>query len=229
LKKIVIAIDGPAASGKSTTARLVAERLGYLHVDTGAMYRAVALKVLERGIDASDTDSIEDLIESTAVTVKQVDGTLHAFLDGVDVTDKIRSPEVARAASSVSVIPKVREAMVKEQRRLGKDGGIVLEGRDIGTVVFPEADLKIYLTAALNVRAQRRQKELNEQGVAFTLDAIEKEIVERDRKDTTRNASPLTKPPGAIEIDTSNMTIEEQVNIVVGKARDIIRRGENRE
>ncbi len=224
MKKIVIAIDGPAASGKSTTARLVAERLGYLHIDTGAMYRAMALKVLEKGIDPKDARSIEDIVRSTKIELKQISGELHTFLDGADVTDKIRGPEVAKAASSVSAFKKVREAMVKEQRRMGKDGGIVLEGRDIGSVVYPEADLKVFLTASLDVRARRRQEELHQKGVEMRLDSLRKEIAERDRKDATRDASPLVKSPGAIVIDTSHMSIEEQVRIVVEKAEEIIRR-----
>ena len=224
----MIAIDGPAASGKSTTARLVAERLGYLHVDTGAMYRAMALKVLEEGIDFSDTSSIETLVDSTEVTLKSINGELRTFLDGVDVTEKIRSREVAKAASSVSTIRRVREAMVKEQRRMGKDGGIVLEGRDIGSVVFPDADLKIFLTAGLEKRVRRRQVELQKQGLQVDLEPLRKEIADRDRKDATRDASPLVKLPDAIEFDTSNLTIEEQVRIVVEKAKEIIRRQNQR-
>lgn len=219
----MIAIDGPAASGKSTTARLVAERLGYLHIDTGAMYRAMALKVLEKGIDPTDARAIEAIVQSTEIGLEQISGELHTFLDGSDVTDKIRSPEVAKAASSVSAFKKVREAMVKEQRRMGKYGGIVLEGRDIGSVVFPEADVKIFLTATLDERARRRQKELRQKGVETSLDALRKEIAERDRKDATRDASPLVKSPDAIEIDTSHMSIEEQVKTVVEKAEEIIR------
>ena len=224
----MIAIDGPAASGKSTTARLVAERLGYLHVDTGAMYRAMALKVLEEGIDFSDTSSIETLVDSTEVTLKSINGELRTFLDGVDVTEKIRSREVAKAASSVSTIRRVREAMVKEQRRLGKDGGIVLEGRDIGSVVFPDADLKIFLTASLEKRVRRRQVELQKQGLQVDLEPLGKEIADRDRKDATRDASPLVKLTDAIEFDTSDLTIEEQVRIVVEKAKELIRRQNQR-
>jgi len=222
LKKIVIAIDGPAASGKSTTARLVAERLGYLHVDTGAMYRAVALKALENGISTADVAAIERMIDSTKVTVKRVDKELRTLLDGEDVTERIRSLQVARAASHVSAIKKVRDAMVREQRRLGEAGGIVLEGRDIGTVVFPDADLKIFLTADLKERARRRRRELKEQGREVELEELMYEIAERDRKDTTRDASPLVKAPDAIEVDTSKMTIDEQVNTVVELAKKII-------
>ncbi len=206
----------------------MAERLGYLHVDTGAMYRAMALKVLEEGIDFSDTSSIETLVDSTEVRLKSINCELRTFLDGVDVTEKIRSREVAKAASSVSTIRRVREAMVKEQRRMGKDGGIVLEGRDIGSVVFPDADLKIFLTASLENRARRRQVELQKQGLQVDLEPLRKEIADRDRKDATRDASPLVNLPDAIEFDTSNLTIEEQVRIVVEKAKEIIRRQNQR-
>lgn len=223
----MIAIDGPAASGKSTTARLVAERLGYLHIDTGAMYRAIALKVLREEIDPMDMKAVEPVVDSTAVTLRRVNGKLRTFLDGVDVTEKIRSRQVAKAASLVSAFRNVREAMVREQRRLARDGGIVLEGRDIATVVFPDAELKVFLTASLEERARRRQCELIEQGVKVDLQSLEEEISERDRKDATRDASPLVKAPGAIEIDTSNLSIEEQVKIVVEKAEKIIRE-ENR-
>lgn len=222
LKKIVIAIDGPAASGKSTTARLAAERLGYLHVDTGAMYRAMALKVLQQGIDPTDQKAVEEIVDSTGVTQRKVGGQLRTFLDGVDVTEKIRHREVATASSLVSANRKVREAMVKEQRRLGKDGGIVLEGRDIGSVVFPNARLKIFLTASLDERARRRRQELHEQGLQVDLQSVREEIGDRDTKDATRDASPLVKASEAIEIDTSSLSIEEQVNLVVEMAKKII-------
>jgi cytidylate kinase len=222
LKRIVIAIDGPAASGKSTTARFVAERLGYLHVDTGAMYRAVALKVLQEGISPTDAKAVERIVDSTEVTQKAFNGHLRTFLDGVDVTEKIRSRDVATASSLVSANRKVREAMVKEQRSLGKDGGVVLEGRDIGTVVFPNAKLKIFLTASLDERARRRQRELHDQGTHVDLQSVRDELAHRDTKDATRDASPLVKASEAIEIDTSSMSIGEQVNLVVEKAREII-------
>jgi cytidylate kinase len=223
LKRIVIAIDGPAASGKSTTARLVAEQLGYLYVDTGAMYRAVALKVLEHRIDPADEKAVEAVLGTTSITLKAVKGRLRTFLDGVDVTEEIRSREVARAASVVSAYRKVREGMVKEQRRYGKDGGVVLEGRDIGTVVFPEAQLKIFLTAGLEERTMRRERELVDLGLEADLDSLRREIAQRDQMDATRDASPLTKAADAIEVDTSKLSIDEQVNLVVEVAKKIIR------
>jgi cytidylate kinase len=222
LKRIVIAIDGPAASGKSTTARLVAEQLGYLYIDTGAMYRAAALKVLQQRIDPVDEKGVETVLETTNITLKTVKGRLRTFLDGVNVTQEIRSREVAKAASILSAFKKVREGMVKEQRRYGKDGGVVLEGRDIGTVVFPEAQLKIFLTAGLEERAMRRKRELVDLGLEADLDSLRREIAQRDRMDATRDASPLSKAPGAIEIDTSRLSVDEQVGLVVKAARKII-------
>jgi len=172
LKKLVIAIDGPAASGKSTTARLVAGRLGYLHVDTGAMYRAMTYKVLAAGIDPGETGRVADLARETGITISETDGKAEVFLDGVDVGGRIRTPEVTRAVSQVSSVAAVRELMVREQRRLAATGGVVLEGRDIGTVVLPDADVKIFLVADETERARRRQRELREKDVEVTLDDL---------------------------------------------------------
>jgi len=219
-RKLVIAIDGPAASGKSTTARLVAERLGYVHVDTGAMYRAVTLKVLRAGLSPEDRESIAALLTTTRVELRNMGGALRIFLDGVDVTGPIRTQEVTRAVSAVSRLREVRTAMVREQRAMGKDGGIVLEGRDIGTVVFPDADLKFFIIAGIEARALRRQRELQEKGTRADLEELKREIAERDRLDSSRAESPLRKAEGAIEIDTSNLSIEEQVNQVVTIARE---------
>lgn len=217
--KLVIAIDGPAASGKSTTARLVAQRLGYLHVDTGAMYRAATLKVLRAGIPPGDAGRIAALIETSHVELRDVNGHPKVFLDGEDVSDAIRTQEVTRAVSAVSGIRRVRDVMVREQRRMGRDGGIVLEGRDIGSVVFPDADLKFFLVAGIDARAKRRSRELEERGIAADPEALRDEIRERDRVDSTRAESPLVRPAGAVELDTSDMTIEQQVAFVVGSAK----------
>jgi cytidylate kinase len=223
-RKLVIAIDGPAASGKSTTAKLVAERLGYLHVDTGAMYRAFTLKMLRSGISPDDRETIARLLESTRVTLRHNEGEMRILLDGEDVTEQIRSVEVTRAVSAISSLREVRRAMVREQRAMGKNGGIVLEGRDIGTVVFPDADCKFFIIAGIDARAQRRLKELRERGLDADLDALKVEIAERDRLDSTRSESPLRKADGAVEIDTSDMTIEEQVDVVTGKIQEKLER-----
>jgi cytidylate kinase len=231
---IVIAIDGPAAAGKSTTARMVAERLGYLHVDTGAMYRAVTLKVLRRGIDIHNIEEVEKLAEQTEIRLERdtgrrfskahrsSSGILRVLLDGKDVTEKIRKPEVDRAVSAVSSYKKVREVMVREQRRMGKEGGIVLEGRDIGTVVFPDAQLKIYMVANVEERARRRQKELAAQGIETGVEDLVNEIIARDEKDSNRILSPLRKADDAVILDTSTMSIEQQVDFIVHKAKEIL-------
>lgn len=214
-RKLVIAIDGPAASGKSTTARLVAERLGYLHVDTGAMYRAIALKVLRTGIEPVQRDRVEALMPTTHVALKLKSGALRVYLDGEDVTDAVRTPEVSKAVSPVSGYPEVRRAMVREQRLLGAEGGIVMDGRDIGTVVFPDADLKFFVVAGIEARARRRQEELAGKGTVLPLDAVLIDIQERDARDEGRTESPLRRADDAIDIDTSAMTIEEQVRLVL--------------
>lgn len=220
-RNLVIAIDGPAGSGKSTTARLVADQLGLLHLDTGAMYRAVTLKVLERGVSPSDTDAISRLIDSTTVELRRKGPSLQVLLDGRDVTDRIRDADVTRAVSAVSSIRKVRETMVEQQRSLGMNQGVVLEGRDIGTVVFPNADVKIFLVASLDARAIRRKKELEKKGKEIHLKELQEEIAQRDALDSTREESPLKRAPDAIELDTSNLTIGEQVEFVVRKAKEI--------
>lgn len=221
-KKIVIAIDGPAASGKSTTAKLVAERLGYLHIDTGAMYRAITLKVVEEKIPLDAVDRIQTLAERTNIRLERRNGQHRVFLDGRDVTEAIRSPEVTKRVSLISSYPPVRSVMVREQRRMAEAGGVVLEGRDIGTVVLPNADLKIFMTADVAERARRRKKELEQAGVGVDEQTLRVEIEERDRRDSTREASPLRKAPDAIVLDTSNLTVEQQVDFIVQRAKEII-------
>jgi len=223
LKQLIIAIDGPAASGKSTTAKLVASQLGYLHVDTGAMYRAMTLKVIENGVDVRNEKAIADLARSTRIRLVAQENGYTIELDGVDVTERIRRPNVTSAVSAVSMVPEVRQLMVKEQREMGKHGAIVLEGRDIGTVVFPHADLKIFMVAQPRERAVRRGKELAARGITTEIEELQREIVERDKKDATRTISPLLKADDAIELDTTNLTIEEQVEFIVAKAKEKLR------
>lgn len=218
----MIAIDGPAASGKSTTAKLVAERLGYLHIDTGAMYRAITLKVVEEKIPLDAVDRIQTLAERTNIRLERRNGQHRVFLDGRDVTEAIRSPEVTKRVSLISSYPPVRAVMVREQRRMAEAGGVVLEGRDIGTVVLPNADLKIFMTADVAERARRRKKELEQAGVGVDEQTLRVEIEERDRRDSTREASPLRKAPDAIVLDTSNLTVEQQVDFIVQRAKEII-------
>ncbi len=222
MKKIIIAIDGPAASGKSTTAKRVASVLGYLHIDTGAMYRAIALKVLRHKIEPSDSSSIAALASSTSVQLQLHNGNVDVLLDGILVNEEIRSPEVTNIVSAVSAVSRVRELMVNEQRAMGKNGGIVLEGRDIGTVVFPSAELKIFMIADARERAVRRQKEMQGKGVAVDLDNLKNEIAERDRIDSTREASPLKKADDAVVLDTTHLSIDEQVQFIVARAKEKI-------
>jgi cytidylate kinase len=225
-KKLVIAIDGPAASGKSTTARLVAKRLGYLPVDTGAMYRAITLKVLRSGWKPDDVDSVVRLLSSTRVELKIRNDSVRVLLDGEDVTEGIRSAKVTKAVSAVSRIRQVREAMVLEQRKMAGGQGIVLEGRDIGTVVFPNADLKIFMVASLEARARRRMEELKAKRSDVKTELVLKEIQERDALDSTRDESPLRRDDDAIELDNSNLTIKEQVEFVVNKAMTLLEQNE---
>lgn len=229
MKRIIIVIDGPAGSGKSTTARLVAQKLGYIYIDTGAMYRALTLKVINSGIDPNDEKSVAQLAENTRIELLYENGNLKVMLDGNDVTEKIRTPEVTSFVSIVSAHPKVREAMVKKQQELGKDGGVVMDGRDIGTVVFPNAHLKIFMTADIKERARRRQKELEAQGFKIDLEKLIYEIEERDKFDSSREVGPLKKADDAIEIDTTNLTIDEQVDFVLKKAYELINQNSNEE
>lgn len=217
MKKLVIAIDGPAASGKSTTSKLVAERLGYLYIDTGAMYRAITWKVIRNKIDPEETDIIGELAERTSVRLEKANDEIKVFLDGEDVSKEIRTQEVTGAVSAVSAIEKVRTVMVREQRKIGECGGVVVDGRDIGTVVFPNADVKIFMIADVEERARRRQKELERAGATVDLSKLVEEIVTRDKKDSGRNISPLRKADDAIALDTTDLTIDEQVDFIVKK------------
>ena len=225
MRTIENAIDGPAASGKSTTARLVARRLGYLHIDTGAMYRAVTLRVLEEKLPLDDADRIGALAEKTELKLEKGDNGVRVFVDGREVTQQVRSAQVTRSVSTVSSYQRVRNVLVREQRRMADGGGVVLEGRDIGTVVLPNADLKIFMIANVPQRVERRRKDLEIAGVDIDSVTLEQEIRERDRLDSTRQASPLCKASDAIEVDTSGMSVEEQVDFVVARAKEIIEGG----
>ncbi len=215
LNEMIIAIDGPVGSGKSTVARRVAELLGYAHLDSGAMYRAVAWKALRDRVPLDSPEQLAALAESARIDLTPREGKLRVILDGDDVTELIRTPEVSRAASIVAVVPGVRHPMVAEQRRAGAQGGVVMEGRDIGSVVFPHADLKIFLDASPEVRASRRQSELAEKGEALEFEKVLADVRERDRRDRERKMSPLVRAADAVIIDNSAMDAEETARAIV--------------
>jgi CMP/dCMP kinase len=222
MQKFTIAIDGPAGSGKSSVARRLANMLGYLYMDSGAMYRAVALKSLRRNIPLDDVAALTALTRETHIELRRPSLQQEAagakncvFLDGVDVTEDIRTEEVAQAASRLATIHEVREVLVAEQQRAGAGGGIVMEGRDIGTVVFPAAELKIFLEAVPEVRAERRWKEHQEKGDNILLKEVVEEVYERDRRDRERKVSPLVRATDAVLVDNTAMGIEETARVIV--------------
>jgi cytidylate kinase len=221
LKKLIIAIDGPVGSGKSTLARRVAELLGYVYVDTGAMYRALAFKALRCGLalDGHDEELVA-LARATRIDLSAADGTQRVLLDQNDVTTAIRTPEVSQAASKVAVNAGVRQVLVAEQRRAGEQGGVVMEGRDIGSVVFPDAQLKIFLTASPETRAERRWREHQQKGDEINLQRTLEEIHERDRRDLQRSTSPLVRAADAVVVDSTAMEAEEVARLVVLLARE---------
>lgn len=214
MKKLVIAIDGPAGAGKSTIAKAVAEKIGYAYIDTGAMYRAVTWKFVQTG-HAYEDEFIGELSEQMLIEFRPKDGINHVFADGVEITDFIRTPEISKLVSPLSAISRVRVAMVAQQRRMGEKGGVILDGRDIGTVVFPNADLKIFLTATVNERAQRRYKELVEKGTAVDLEQVKADMVQRDYQDSHRPVSPLKQADDAILLDSTGMHIEEVRDAII--------------
>ena len=215
-RPFIIAIDGPAGSGKTTTAKALARQLGFIYVDTGAMYRAVALFAQRRGVTTGDRDAVCALLPEIDIRLERADGEQRTLLNGEDVEAHIRTQEMSKAASDFSAIPCVREAMVELQRRAGRDAmGAVLEGRDIGTVVFPDSPCKIFLVADADARALRRKLQLEQQGVAADLATIRREIEERDRNDAGREHSPLRKAKDAIEVETTNTSIDEQVSMIL--------------
>ena len=215
MRKLIIAIDGPVGSGKSTLARRVAALMGYVYIDTGAMYRAVALKALRRGVALDAADQLTALAGETRIDLRAEDGTQCVFLDGEDVTSAIRTPEVSQGASKVALVPGVRHVLVAEQRRAGAQGGVVMEGRDIGSVVFPDAELKIFLTASPEIRAERRWREHQQKGDAIDLPRTLDEIHERDRRDSGRASSPLIRAKDAVVVDSTAMDPEEVARLVV--------------
>ena len=206
-----VAIDGPAGAGKSTIAKLCAKKMDLIYVDTGAMYRAVALYLLESGIDVNDRSAVAEKCKGAGVDIKYEDGIQNVYLNGTNVTGRLREEAVGNTASVTSAVPEVRAQIFSLQRGLAERGGVIMDGRDIGTVVMPDADVKIYLTASSEVRAKRRVLELEAKGEHPDFEEIKKDIEERDRRDMTREISPLKQADDAILVDTYDMTIEEVV------------------
>jgi cytidylate kinase len=220
---VIIALDGPAGSGKSTVARGVAESLGLRYLDTGAMYRAVALRGIEEGLDPEDADGLTAIAESMRIDFEHEGSSAvptKVIVDGRDVTAAIRTPEVDATVSAASAVPAVRVAMVDLQRTFGERDGLVAEGRDIGTVVFPGADLKVYLTASPQERARRRHAELVERGTELSQGTVLERLRARDDADSSREASPLAAADDSVEVDTTDMTIEEVIDRIVTLAEE---------
>jgi len=220
MSKLIIAIDGPVGSGKSTVARGVAELLGYTYLDSGAMYRALALKANRRGVSLSDAAALENLACETHIDLERGADGQKVLLDGEDVTLAIRTADVSQAASHVALVSGVRQVLVDEQRRAGSRGGVVMEGRDIGTVVFPHADLKIFLDASVEVRAERRWREHQQKGDGLTLAQVVDEVRERDLRDRSRVASPLMRAKDAVLVDNTAMGAIETARLIVQLARE---------
>ena len=219
-RRAVIAIDGPAGAGKTTIARIVSKKLGYNYIDTGGMYRAISWKAFRKKIDLKSKKELIRMVRNSKIELKSRAGTVRVHLDGKDVTNKIRSKRVTEGASILAKIPEAREELVKIQRRLGSSGGIVVEGRDIGTVVFPGADYKFYLDASIKERALRRYRELKAKGEKGDLAELEKAIRSRDRRDRTRGVAPLKIAPDAVVIDSTDMSKKEVVEFILKKIQE---------
>ena len=220
---INIAIDGPAGAGKSTVAKAVAKKLGILYLDTGAMYRAMALKAMREGIDPNDKERVLPLLERTEIYAKNINGTQHTYLDGEDVSGLIRTPEISRGASDISAIPNVRIKLAQIQRNIAHTSDVVMDGREIGSYVIPECENKFYVTASVDERARRRLLELKQKGRDndMTVEDMAKDIAERDYNDSHRDFAPLLRLPEAILIDTTDLTIDEAVNAVIKNLRSV--------
>ncbi len=221
MKRAVIAIDGPAAAGKSTIARKVAQQLGYTYIDTGAMYRAITLQALKKEVSLKDEETLQQLLQQMDLHLKPEEKMQRVFIDGEDVTDYLRSSEVTNAVSTVAQYSKVRAIMVEKQRALASLGGVVMDGRDIGTEVLPKADIKIFMTASVEERAERRYLENQSRGIDTPLAELQKEIAERDAQDMNREVSPLRQAEDAHLIDTTGQTIEQITEQIVQMTKEL--------
>lgn len=224
MKKINIAVDGPAGSGKSTISKIVAGELGIIYIDTGAMYRAVALKAIKNNIDTKDVDNIKSILNDISINIIHKNGEQHILLDGNDVNDEIRTPEISSGASNVAVIPEVRIKLVQIQRQIAQNNDVIMDGRDIGSYVLPDAMLKIFLVASIEERARRRYKELIEKSQSnVSLEEVKNEMIIRDKNDSTREFAPLVKATDAVEIDTTKMTIDEVANTIINMVGETLK------
>ncbi len=214
MKKISIAIDGPASSGKSTVAKILAKKLNYIYCDTGAMYRALTYLAIQKHIDFEDEKALSDLCLDHTISFQQTEKDQLVFIDGLEVTEAIRQPDVTNSVSIVAKHGAVREKMVELQQMIGRTGGVVMDGRDIGTAVLPEAEVKIFLVASVVERAERRYKENQQKGIITDFETLKEEIEHRDYLDSTRAVSPLKQAADAVKIDTTGMSIEEVVNAI---------------
>lgn len=211
---MIIAIDGPAASGKSTTAKLLANRLGYVYLDSGAMYRACALAALQADVAHEDKENLDKLLENIDIRIQYSPQGNKVLLNDIDVTKRIREEDISRLSSDISTLGPVREKMVALQRKMGAEGGVIMDGRDIGTVVFPHADLKFFMVATAEERARRRCEELKQKGIEADYDIVLKELQDRDLQDSTRALAPLKPAEDSIQIDTTDLSIEQQVELL---------------
>lgn len=214
-KKYVIAIDGPAASGKSTTAKQLAKKLKYIYIDTGAMYRASGLCTLFQNVSMDDEVALQKMLDEISIKIEYAEEGNRIYLNGEDVSERIREADSTKLSSQIAVIGIVRKKMVELQRKMGENGGVIMDGRDIGTVVFPNADYKFFMIADARTRALRRWKEAKEKGENLSLEEIEREMIWRDKNDSTRDISPLAQAEDAIPVDNSIMTIDEQVQFIL--------------
>lgn len=214
-----VAIDGPAGAGKSTIAKLVAKEKGYIYVDTGAMYRGLAIHFLDKGIQPQETEEVIEACKDAEVTIAYEDAVQHVYLNGKDISSRLRNEEVGNMASVTSAIPEVRKKLLELQQNLAKTQNVIMDGRDIGTCVLPHADVKVYLTASVETRAKRRYQELQEKGEDCNLEEIAHDIEERDRRDMTREIAPLKQAEDAVLVDSSDMTIAEVVKTIVDLCR----------
>lgn len=219
---IAVAIDGPAGAGKSTIAKAAAKQLGFLYVDTGALYRATGLKFSRLGFDTSLDCDLEEILSKTEVNFGYIEGVQHVFLDGDDVSEAIRTPEASMMASAVSAKPAVRAYLLEMQRKIARENNVIMDGRDIGTVVLPNAQIKIFLTASAAVRAERRYKELIEKGEQVTYDEVLKDIEKRDYNDSHREIAPLKPAEDSVYVDTSDKALDESVALLIGIIKEKI-------